>query len=147
LNVKGREPEGVIDHADVSAFRDQLAGELTALTDPEGKVIGTRVFKPESVYRETKNIPPDLIVYFGDLTWRSVGSLGYEDYYTFENDTGPDSCNHAVNGLFILYDPRDPAGGIRINGAHVMDIAPTILKRFGMRIPRNMQGRPLTGTR
>ena len=37
------------------------------IEDEEGKNIGTKVFKPEEIYKEVKNIPPDLIVYFGDL--------------------------------------------------------------------------------
>ena len=142
LNVKGREPDGVIDQRDYTAFRDTLAQELIDLKGPEGEPIGTRVFRPQDVYREVKHIPPDLIVYFGDLTWRSVGSMGYDGFYTYENDTGPDSCNHAVNGMFILYDPEERYGGIRFEGAHVMDIAPTILNRFGLRVPKKMQGKP-----
>ena len=115
-----------------------MAQELTAIEDHKGNSIGTRVFKPQEVYREVREIPPDLIVYFGDLYWRSVGSLGYDGWHTFENDTGPDSCNHAENGMFILCDPRS-----RAEDTHIMDIAPTILKLMHVRIPPKMQGRAL----
>ena len=77
LNVKGREPQGVIAPEDYEATRDRLIAELEALGDPEGRPIGTRVLKPEELYRTVRGAaPPDLFVYFGDLRWRSVGTVG-----------------------------------------------------------------------
>jgi len=29
-------------------------------------------------------VPPDLIVIFGDLTWRAVGTMGYDSLYLYE---------------------------------------------------------------
>ena len=143
MNVKGREPEGVIEPSEYENTRDELVGRLTALTDPQGNHIGTRVFKPQETYRNINGIPPDLIVYFGDLYWRSVGSMGYDGYHTTENDTGPDSCNHAENGMFILFDPKNPRNGQRVTKAHLMDVAPTILELMGLRVPSDFQGRIL----
>jgi predicted AlkP superfamily phosphohydrolase/phosphomutase len=141
MNVVGREPEGVIPAADYERFRDQLAEALRSIPAPDGSDIGTRVFKPHNVYRSVRNIPPDLIVYFGDLSWRSVGSFGHGDVYTFENDTGPDDANHAENGMIILVDPEQKDGGRRFARApHLMDVAPTILEIFGLPIPADMQG-------
>ena len=47
LNVRGREPQGLIAPEDYEATRDRLIAELEALGDPEGRPIGTRVLKPE----------------------------------------------------------------------------------------------------
>ena len=143
MNVKGREPEGLIPQSEYENIRNQLIRELTAITDPDGKPINTKVYKPEEIYKEIKNIPPDLIIYFGDLYWRSIGTLGYDGWYTFENDTGLDSCNHAEKGIFILYDPRHPGNNQEIKGAHLMDIAPTILNLMGLKVPADMQGKVL----
>lgn len=139
LNVQGREPHGVIPAADYKQARDELAAKLQAIPDPQGRDIHTRVYKPDEIYRECKGIPPDLIVHFGDLFWRSVGSLGHDAIYTFENDIGPDDANHAQHGVFILYDPRRKMGR-RVDGLHVMDVAPTILNLFGLPVPADMQG-------
>ena len=77
LNVKGREPQGLIAPEDYEATRDRLIAELEALGDPEGRPIGTRVLKPEDLYRTVRGAaPPDLFVYFGNLRWRSVGTVG-----------------------------------------------------------------------
>jgi predicted AlkP superfamily phosphohydrolase/phosphomutase len=140
LNVAGREPQGVIPHADYERVRDELAKALEAIPAPDGRAIGTVAFKPEQVYQEVKNVPPDLIVYFGNLDWRAVGSLGLGDIYTFENDTGPDDANHAQHGMFILYDPTQNAGGRRMD-AQIMDIAPTVLNLMGLPVPRDMNGK------
>lgn len=113
LNVQGREPDGVIPPERYEAVRDELIAKLEAMPGLDGQPLGNRVFRPEEIYREINNIPPDLIVYFGNLAWRSVGSLGYGGIYTFENDTGPDDANHAQDGLYILTQPNTPGLGYR----------------------------------
>ena len=95
---------------------------------------------PEEIYHAVRNVAPDLIVYFGNLLWRSVGSLGLDSIYTFENDTGPDDANHAQQGMFILYDPSRNLGGRRMQ-AEIMDVAPTVLHYLGEPIPADMQGK------
>jgi ATP sulfurylase len=142
LNVQGREAHGPISADDYAQVRDELAAKLEAITDPMGKSMPTRAFKPDEIYRQCNGIPPDLIVHFGDLSWRAVGSLGHNSIYTFENDIGPDDANHAQQGLFMLYDPRQKLGR-RVQGLHVMDIAPTVLDLFGMPVPSDMQGKAI----
>lgn len=140
LNVAGREPEGTIPPEQYQAVRNELAALLAAIPGPEGEPLATQVFQPEAIYQQVRNIAPDLMVYFGDLHWRSVGSLGHGRHYTLENDTGPDDANHAVNGMFILYDPHEKGDGL-VTGHQLMDIAPTLLHRLGQPVPNEMQGR------
>ncbi len=139
LNVQGREPQGLVPPERYEAVRDELSAALTAMADPQGRPLGTVVYRPEQVYRQVRNIAPDLIVYFGDLAWRSVGSVGFDSIYTFENDTGPDDANHARHGIFALYDPR--AQGGRRDDLHILDVAPTILDRLGLPVPQGMGGK------
>ncbi len=94
LNVKGREPEGIVEPARYEEVRDELIAQLEAAPGPDGMPLGTKVLKPQDVYPEVRGVAPDLIVYFGDLAWRSVGSVGNRSIYTYENDTGPDGANH-----------------------------------------------------
>jgi predicted AlkP superfamily phosphohydrolase/phosphomutase len=139
LNVRGREPQGIIDPDDYEAVRMELEEKLAAITDPNGVNIGTVAHKPQDLYREIRNIPPDLIVYFGNLAWRSVGSLGHGGIYTSQNDIGPDDANHAQQGMFILYDPRQNMGGRQVD-VPLLDVAPSILDIMGLPVPRNMEG-------
>jgi predicted AlkP superfamily phosphohydrolase/phosphomutase len=104
--------------------------------------MGTLVFKPEEVYASVKNVAPDLIVHFGGLYWRSIGGVGYGDIHVQENDTGPDDCNHAQHGAFILAGPGCPLSG-ELPGVHLLDMAPTLLELGGYDVPTSMRGRSL----
>jgi predicted AlkP superfamily phosphohydrolase/phosphomutase len=139
LNVKGREPEGAIEPANYERIRDELVERIAAITDPEGNNLGSVAYKPEEIYQEVNRIAPDLIVYFGGLSWRSVGSLGMNSIHTLRNDTGPDDANHAQEGLYIYTDPRSRGLGSGPT-RHLMDVAPTILDVLGIPIPPDMLG-------
>jgi predicted AlkP superfamily phosphohydrolase/phosphomutase len=141
MNVEGREPQGIIPASAYEQERDTLAARLAAIPAPDGSPLNTISYKPQEIYRTVRNIPPDLITYFDNLCWRSVGSLGHGGIYTQRNDIGPDDANHASNGMFILYDPRRNLGGRRLAGLQLMDVAPTILDLYGLPVPADMQGR------
>lgn len=140
LNVQGREPQGVISPDAYDQVRSELIAKLATIPNPNGETIGTIAYKPEDIYRQVRGIPPDLIVYFGGLRWRSVGSVGHGRYYTFENDTGPDDANHAQHGVFILHDSARAARG-RLKGLHITDVGATVLDMFGLPVPPDMEGK------
>jgi predicted AlkP superfamily phosphohydrolase/phosphomutase len=142
LNVRGREPDGTIAPEDYERVRDDLADRLRAIPAPDGSELETIVFKPEEIYRQVRNVAPDLMVYFDNLRWRSIGSVGHSSIYTFENDTGPDDANHAQQGIFALVDGA--ARGANAEGLRLLDVGPTILDLLDQPIPDDMQGRPIS---
>ncbi len=144
LNVQGREPQGLVPPADFERVRAEIGEKLERLADHTGQPLRNVCYKPEAIYREVRNISSDLIIYFGELHWRSVGSLGHPGVHIFENDTGPDDANHAQEGLIIYYDPKKRLGGRRLAGLQLMDVAPTILKLLGQPVPAEMQGKVIT---
>lgn len=143
FNVQGREPQGLIPQHDYEHTRSELIEKLEHLGDEHGIPIGTAVHRPQNLYRACNNIAPDLIVYFGDLNWRSVGSIGTGAVHTFENDTGPDDANHDYHGVLIMADPDIPGAlrGQNLKGTTLLDIAPTVLERLGIKPPADMLGR------
>ena len=142
VNLEGREPQGSVPAGDYERVRAELAERLAALPGPDGSPLGTRVFRPEEVYDEVNGIAPDLIVYFGNLAWRSIGTVGGDEgVYTFENDTGPDGANHAQDGLLIMAGPGIEAGAAV--GMHLLDVAPTVLELLGIERPPGLRGRSL----
>jgi predicted AlkP superfamily phosphohydrolase/phosphomutase len=145
FNVKGREPSGTIEPSEYERFRDEMKVMLEATTGPDGKPLGTTVFKPEEIYRSVRNIAPDLIVHFGGLYWRSIGGVGYDGLHAQENDTGPDDCNHAQFGAFILAAPGLALQG-ELQGVHLLNVAPTLLELGGYDVPESMQGTSLLGS-
>ncbi len=142
MNVASREPQGCIAPADYESVRSEIAAGLEAFGDEEGRPIGTRVLKPEEVYREVKNIAPDLIVYFGNLTWRSAGTVGVGVRHLRENDTGPDDANHAPDGVFA-WNALGASGVRRAESYSIYDIAPTALRFFNLEVPEDMIGESL----
>ena len=143
INVQGREPNGQIPQSEYKKFRAELKEKIENIKDEQGKKLATVAYIPEETYKDVKRIPPDLIVIFDDLRWRSVGSIGFNSAYTYENDTGPDDANHAWNGMYLLYDPKNNFNGKRNDNNQLMDIAPTVLDLFGVNIPNDMQGRSM----
>ena len=141
LNVAGREPEGTVAPEDYERVRDEIKAKLEALGDEQGHPIGTVAHKPEELYEERNGIVPDLMVYFGDLFWRSVGQVGTGVVHVFENDTGPDDANHAHDGLYVLVAPGIEPG--RTAGRGIADVAPTLLELLGEPVPAEMEGTSL----
>jgi predicted AlkP superfamily phosphohydrolase/phosphomutase len=141
LNVAGREPQGAVDPSAYEQLRDELKEGLESLGDEQGRPIGTVAHRPEELYATVGGVAPDLLVYFGDLHWRSIGQVGTGVVHVFENDTGPDDANHAFEGLYILC-----AGGVEPGAAgerDLRDVAPTILTLLGAAVPPAMQGQSL----
>jgi predicted AlkP superfamily phosphohydrolase/phosphomutase len=140
LNVKGREPQGIVEPSRYEGVRDELIGKLEAMPGPDGGSLGTKVYKPQDVYSEVRGVAPDLIVYFGDLEWRSVGQVGTGELFTYENDTGPDGANHDRTGVFVMAGAPGPSVGRR-DGLRLIDVGPSILSLYGIDAPEGAQGR------
>lgn len=143
LNVRGREPQGVVPPEDCAALLAEMTIKLEALGDENGHPIGTRCFQPQEIYQQVNGIPPDLLIYFGDLSWRSIGTVGWGRIHILENDTGPDDTNHAQQGLFIYNDLGRSLGGSELFDLHLMQIAPTVLRLLGIDVPADMQMPPI----
>ncbi len=142
LNVKGREPQGVLDRSEIPEFIQRLRSELGEIRRPDGKLLGAEVKVPREIYREVNGDAPDLMVYFGRVAWRSAGTIGYSSLFLEENDTGPDDAVHSFDGIYVVVDPPEhrPSPGSLQN---LIDVAPTILQYFGLPIPEAVQGRPI----
>ncbi len=140
FNVKGREPEGVIEPQNYESFTNQIKDDLKSIRGPRGEGWDTRVYTPEEIYPGGVGDYPDLTVYFDDLNWRSAGTLAYESCYLPENDKGPDDAVHSHHGVFIHYHPRRETSGGRIKDISLLDFAPTMLKIMGVSTPEDLEG-------
>jgi predicted AlkP superfamily phosphohydrolase/phosphomutase len=148
LNVEGREPHGAVPREEYDPLRRKLREELESLGDADGRPIGTRVVFSNESYRQTKNIAPDLSVFFGDLYWRSSGMVGGGSIHCKENDTGPDGANHNWDGIFLMAEGKDlgradGAASAPLPGMRIYDVAPTILEAFRISSTAQMQGRTI----
>src|SRR5918992_2579014 len=131
LNVEGREPNGTIPADRYEDVRNELVAKIESMTDHEGVPLGNKALKPEDIYEKQGGVAPDLIVIFGQLRWRSAGSLGHDSIYTFKNDTGPDEANHAEQGIFIMHNAPGQGTGEK-QGLHLWDVHSTIMDLFDL---------------
>jgi predicted AlkP superfamily phosphohydrolase/phosphomutase len=140
LNVAGREPNGTVAPRDYEMVRQRLIDQLEALPDHRGRSMGTRAMRPEELYPEVCRVPPDLIIYFGDLAWRSIGRLGLgEGLYLVHNDTGRDDAHHGQEGMILL--AGDGLGRGRRDDISIFDVAPTLQGLLGLPDPPGQRGR------
>ncbi len=145
FNVKGREPQGRVKASDVPELESRLRAELSQVRRPDGSPLGVRVTRPKDAYRSVRGDAPDLMAYFGDLAWRSAGTVGHGKLFLSENDTGPDDAVHGWDGVYALADPRRtfPAGGRHGEREDILNVAPTLLRLLGETPPSFMQGKPI----
>lgn len=144
LNVRGREPNGVVPPSQYHELRSKVAHELMEMTGPDGSLLGNRVLIPEEIYRATHGIPPDLILYIGGLSFRASAAVGGGELFSAANDTGPDDANHDLWGMYIFYQPWESSGGsVQSKEASILDVAPSVLMALGVQEDFEMSGRPL----
>jgi predicted AlkP superfamily phosphohydrolase/phosphomutase len=142
FNVKGREPEGIVPAAQVPALTEKIGRELGEVRRPDGQPLLPDLRIPAKIYREVRGDAPDLMIYFGNLKWRSAGTLGHGSLFLQENDTGPDDSVHSFDGVIAVADRQRAAPG-RLPQQVGMDIGPTVLRMLGVDPPAKMQGRAI----
>lgn len=124
LNVRGREPEGALPEAQ----RGLACEGLRKLLLEEGPD-GTQVWEPSELYGAVRGVAPDLLAVFGDLAWRSVGTVGHGAVRLESLPPGVDGANHDWNGVVVMSGaPFVP----RAVEASIFDVGRTVLGLFGI---------------
>ena len=144
LNLEGREPHGIVKATEAPDLLDQISAALEDVRSPNGHPLGVEVARPAEIYDEVRGLPPDLIAYFGDLKWRSAGTVGHHGLFLDENDTGPDDAVHSWDGILVAAGPGFKAKGA-ISTSKIRDVAPTILAIMGIPAPSTMRGQMISG--
>jgi predicted AlkP superfamily phosphohydrolase/phosphomutase len=149
FNVENREDSGIIPEDKIDSIKNELIEKLSLVRSPDGDLISNKVFDVNHLYRELKGFPPDLFVLVGELDWRVTNSVGNASLFIYE-DTRIDNANHDLNGIFIhstrpkfaLNKKPNPDFEIEsLSKYSIIDIAPTVLSRFGIDIPKGMFGK------
>jgi predicted AlkP superfamily phosphohydrolase/phosphomutase len=156
LNIKGRDPQGVIEPAAVESVIAAITAALHELRDPDtGEAMVKEVWRRAEVYTgPLVDRAPDLLI-----RWRDDKYLATKDY-----DGRPDgpifgrkqkfgrhgaayaldqTGTHIMAGMCIAYGYGIRAGA-RLQEARLIDLAPTILHLLETPIPPAMDGRVLT---
>ena len=145
LNLAGREPSGTVPPEKAEALLARLSAELTAMAGPHGRPLGNRVFRPRDIYRETRGLPPELILYPGGLAWRALATVWPEEepVFTAGNDSGPDGANHAQQGVLVAALAGGGSlalAGQEVEGARLYDVFPSLCAWLGLTAPGPLAG-------
>ncbi len=128
---KGREKNGIVEKEEYERFRKDLARKIKSIKGPKEESWKNHILYPEKIYNVLNGNPPDMMVYFDDLYWRSAGTFGYDNPYLPENDIGPDDVAvHDYDGVFIFYYPENK-NSEKLE-CTIYDVIPTILDYFSI---------------
>ncbi len=144
LNLQGRERHGVVPPAAAPALRAELMDRLRGLDDPAGGEAIAEVWASAEAYRGPyRDEAPDVIVGYNpgwraDWDMATGGVIGS----VFRDNAKPWSADHCM-------DPRQVPGVLAssrpldLEGAGLVDLAPTILDLCGVPRPGHLHGRSL----
>lgn len=141
LNIKGRDPEGIVSPgAEADAWAQKIGAELQQLVDPEnGRSLPVTVYRKDAIYSGPfLDQAPEMTVVIDD---HRTGVMAELQPGTLWDTTPLWSGNHTMDGLFIAAGPHVRANST-IDG-RLIDMAPTLLHLLGLPIPTNMDGRVL----
>lgn len=145
VNRVGRERYGIVTELEHSALVKEIAAKLLEIRDPVDDVLAVKkVFLAKEVYRGLyTDEAPDLILGYSDgyrVSWESV--TGSIESTLFSDNLKSWSGDHHIY-------PDDVPGilftSVKLNkdSPSLIDLAPTILKLFGVRPPAYMEGESL----
>jgi predicted AlkP superfamily phosphohydrolase/phosphomutase len=148
FNLRGREGQGTVSPGDeYKRLAEELSAKLLTMTDPKtGQRIVRSVYKKYDVYSGPyMDNAPDLQVGFEDgyrVSWQtSLGGSPPGLLYPNMRKWSGDHCSfdyQTIPGSLISNRPLTNA-----EHAAIVDIAPTVLKYFGIAIPKDIDGKPL----
>ncbi len=142
INLKGREPQGIVAPEDYEALRDHIIERLYAWRDPKsGRPLVEKVWKREEIYfGPFVDKADDILIRWADFVPQGLDDGGLERPRQFFDQI---SGGHKPNGILIMRGPGIMPG-TTIEGAELIDMPPTILHLLGEPVPAIMDGKVLT---
>jgi predicted AlkP superfamily phosphohydrolase/phosphomutase len=150
LNLAGREPQGVVaPGADYEALCDEICRTAAEMVNPgTGEPAAQAVHRIDDLYHgPCRILMPDVVINWNDragiTTELATSKYGVVCHPQPGHAVAPFySGNHRPNAFGLAVGPGI-AGGATLEGAHILDLAPTILTCFGIEVPAYMTGRVL----
>src|SRR5579884_826925 len=144
INVRGRQPEGIVPSERFEEVRDRLMLEVAELRDPRtGEKIVRAVYKREDLYHGPYvDRAPDIVVWCEDMYKEGplaqgpvVGEVPYDELVQVPG-------SHDEKGILLAMGPGIAKGKV-IEGARLIDMPSSILHAMELAVPSDMDGRVL----
>jgi predicted AlkP superfamily phosphohydrolase/phosphomutase len=139
LNVRGREPHGVLTSSEVEGCLARVRDGLSAVGGPNGERWSNSIRAPRDLYREVRGEAPDLLAIFDDLNVRALATVGSGELHASTDDRSADACNHDWLGIFALAGAGVSARG-ELAECSLYDVGTTVLAMFGVERPAGWLG-------
>jgi len=155
INVKGKFPQGTVEPGEeYEKVRDEVAEALKGIVDPDtGQPAVSEIYRGGDVYHgDCMGNAPDLLVTWRDHQYTSWPGYNDRDREIFEPSLQHSDFsdwselqkggNHRPNGVLFMKG-QAVKKGTEVQGARIIDLAPTILHLAGVPVPADMDGRVL----
>jgi len=152
VNTRDRFPRGIVtSDGEYRAICDQITEQLLSVRDPEtGAQIVRAVHRASDQYRGPYvHLAPDLLIETTDDYFVRNNLDHHEGRITYpagryRGRSLAHTGRHTADGILVACG--GPFGqGENLTGAHIMDVAPTVLHLSGLPVPADMDGKPLLG--
>jgi predicted AlkP superfamily phosphohydrolase/phosphomutase len=151
LNVEGREPHGVVSPGkEREELIEEIAQRLSLLRDMEtGFPVVERVWRREEIYEGAAlEQAPDLILawhgerYYSKAIWNAKRNVFWApDQWRASSPLTLSGC-HRREGVIFAKGPSVATGAF-IQGAEIIDVAPTVLALMGLPLLPDFDGKVL----
>lgn len=140
FNVKGRDPEGIIEQFEYDSFFRELEEKLKQIQGDDGKKLDTQVFRKRQISgMKYDEVTPDMIVYFDNMNYGSnVSRIGNPSLWSPQTALGSDDATHSLKGMFVMKGGSQKG---EIEEVDIVDVPTTILYYMGIKLPEDLKGK------
>lgn len=156
VNLKGREPNGIVEYSEYEQLRDRIIALLRGLKDPEGQPYTHIADRVENIYKGGYYRYAGDVQFCGYRDASGIKVPGKTNDGLYQIDFGGFGRDGQVwdnprrhftgyhgNALtsFIAVGPGIKKNNDVSDGGHMMNVMPTIMHLYGIEPPPNFEGR------
>ncbi|MCK4322235.1 alkaline phosphatase family protein [candidate division WOR-3 bacterium] len=141
INLRGREPEGIVNENEYDELVNEIIEKLKKFRDPRnGKIIFKWVLKRDEEF-EGRFIEeaPDIVFFDEFLEYTTNRLFEFGSNKLVGSHVIDRSGDHKPYGIFFAYGDKFIKGK-EIEGARIVDILPTVLYSLGIPVPDDIDG-------
>jgi len=143
LNLKGREPEGIINEGkEYEKVVDEIIHNLYELKDPDdNEQVIEKIWKGRDLYGDIRNNDmPDLVIEYRDGGfYTSIAKEAAPGLELF-NYVPSNSAYHTINTIFGAYGPEINFNAVT-DKINIYDVTPTLLHYMNVPVPDDIDGK------
>ncbi len=146
INLKGREPNGIVNVKDYNKIISQIEDRLSHLVDFEtGEKVIHKTYRRDVIYNGPY-IGDAYDIYIATQNSLYLTSKSFLKKHSINKLTANAVSGHHTNireGIFLMKGPHCKKG-VKLNNLDIVDVAPTSLYLLGLKIPDYFDGKVIT---